>query len=329
MRSEPGDHGYARPIEGLVVEFDLDALKVVAVHDYGVVPLPPKSGNYDAERVADPNNVPSFPSPRADLKPIEITQPEGPSFTVEGHAVRWQKWRLRIGFTPREGLVLHDIGYEDRGTLRPIIYRASLSEMFVPYGDPAPTHRFKNVFDMGEYGVGWLANPLMLGCDCLGEIRYFDGVVNDQDGEAMVIPNAICMHEEDAGIGWKHTDFRTEDVEVRRLRRLVISTIATVGNYEYGYFWYLYTDGTIEYEVKLTGVISTGALAPGERPAHGTMVAPGLYGPHHQHFFCVRLDMAVDGNANSVVQVDSEPAPAGPENPHGHRVGDQAHRLRQ
>ena len=160
MRSEPGEHGYARPIEGLVVEFDLDAMKVVAVHDYGVVPLPPKAGNYDAARMADPDNVPSFPSPRADLKPIEITQPEGPSFTVEGHAVSWQKWRLRIGFTPREGLVLHDIGYEDRGTLRPIIYRASLAEMFVPYGDPAPTHRFKNVFDMGEYGVGWLANPL-------------------------------------------------------------------------------------------------------------------------------------------------------------------------
>jgi primary-amine oxidase len=189
--------------------------------------------------------------------------------------------------------------------------------MYVPYGDPAPTHRFKNVFDMGEYGVGWLANPLALGCDCLGEIRYFDGVVNDQDGEPMVIPNAVCMHEEDAGIGWKHTDFRTEEVEVRRLRRLVVSTIATVGNYEYGYFWYLYTDGTIEYEVKLTGVISTGARAPGERPEHGTLVAPGLYGPHHQHFFCVRMDMAVDGNANTVVQVDSAPDPSGPENPMG------------
>ena len=189
--------------------------------------------------------------------------------------------------------------------------------MFVPYGDPAPTHRFKNVFDQGEYGVGWLANSLTLGCDCVGEIFYFDGVVNDQDGEPATIENAICMHEEDYGIGWKHTDFRTEDVEVRRLRRLVISSIATVGNYEYGYFWYLYTDGTIEYEVKLTGVISTGAMEPGARPAHGTMVAPGLYGPHHQHFFCVRLDMAVDGNANTVVQVDSEPLPYGPENPTG------------
>ena len=188
---------------------------------------------------------------------------------------------------------------------------------FIPYGDPAPTHRFKNVFDMGEYGVGRLANSLTLGCDCLGDITYMDGVVNDQDGNGVTIANAICLHEEDAGIGWKHTDFRTEEVEVRRLRRFVVSMIATVGNYEYGFFWYLYTDGTIEFEVKLSGVISTGALPEGERPGHGVLVAPGLYGPHHQHFFCVRLDMEVDGERNTVVEVDSEPCPVGPENPAG------------
>jgi primary-amine oxidase len=313
LRAAPGEHGYARPIEGLVVVVDLDAMAVVEVADHGVVSLPPNAGNYDPDGMAAPDNVPSFAAPRADLKPIEITQPEGASFTVSGHGVAWQKWHVRVGFTPREGLVLHEIAYDGR----PIVYRASLAEMYVPYGDPAPTHRFKNVFDQGEYGVGWLANPLTLGCDCVGEIHYFDGVVNDQDGEPMTIPNAVCMHEEDYGIGWKHTDFRTEEVEVRRLRRLVISSIATVGNYEYGYFWYLYTDGTIEYEVKLTGVISTGAVEPGTRPRHGTLVAPGLYGPHHQHFFCVRLDMAVDGNANTVVQVDSEPLPWGPENPTG------------
>jgi primary-amine oxidase len=313
VRSEPGEHGYARPVEGLVVVVDLDAMEVIEVADHGVVPLPERAGNYDPERMTDPGNVPAFATARTDLKPIEITQPEGASFVVEGHGVAWQKWHVRVGFTPREGLVLHELSYDGR----PIVYRASLAEMYVPYGDPAPTHRFKNVFDQGEYGVGWLANPLTLGCDCVGEIHYFDGVVNDQDGEPMVIPNAVCMHEEDYGIGWKHTDFRTEDVEVRRLRRLVISSIATVGNYEYGYFWYLYTDGTIEYEVKLTGVISTGAVEPGTRPKHGTLVAPGLYGPHHQHFFCVRLDMAVDGNENSVVMVDSEPLPWGPENPTG------------
>jgi primary-amine oxidase len=315
---DPDDNGYARPIEGLLVTVDLDEMAVVEVVDHGVVPIPPKSGNYEARLLyGDKDNVPAFDAPRADLTPIEITQPQGTSFTVDGHEVAWQKWRLRIGFNPREGLVLHRLAYADGGVERPVIHRASLAEMFIPYGDPAPTHAFKNVFDMGEYGIGWLANPLELGCDCLGEIRYFDGVVNDQDGKAVTIPNAICMHEEDYGIGWKHTDFRTEKVEVRRLRRLVISMIATVGNYEYGYFWYLYTDGTIEYEVKLSGVISTGAIAPGETPKHGTLVAPGLYGPHHQHFFCVRLDMEVDGERNSVVEVDSEMLPFGPENPTG------------
>lgn len=318
VRSAPGDNGYARPVEGLIVVVDLDTMTVVEVDDHGVVPLPPKSGNYVPElMLGDENNVPVVAALRDDVKPIEITQPEGPSFTVEGHEVRWQKWRLRVGFNAREGLVLHDVGYQDGARLRPIIRRASLSEMFIPYGDPAPTHRFKNVFDMGEYGVGWLANPLTMGCDCVGEISYLDGIVNDQDGNAVTIPNAVCMHEEDAGIGWKHTDFRTEEVEVRRLRRFVVSMIATVGNYEYGFFWYLYTDGTIEYEVKLSGVISTGAVPDGVRPEHGVLVAPNLYGPHHQHFFCVRLDMEVDGERNTVVEVDSEPLPVGAGNEAG------------
>jgi primary-amine oxidase len=313
LRSAPGENGYARPVEGLVVVVDLNAGEVVQVDDYGVVPVPTQPGNYEEPWLFDEGNVPAVSGYREDLKPIEITQPEGPSFTLDGHAVSWQKWSLRIGFTPREGLVLHQVGYDGR----PIIYRASLAEMYVPYGDPAPTHRFKNVFDQGEYGIGWMANSLTLGCDCVGHIQYFDGVVNDNDGGAVTIPNAVCMHEEDAGIGWKHTDFRTGAVQVRRRRRLVISTIVTVGNYEYGYFWYLYTDGHIEYEIKLSGVISTGAIAPGEKPKHGTLVAPGLYGPHHQHFFCMRLDMSVDGTANRVVQVDSRPSPAGPENAHG------------
>jgi primary-amine oxidase len=317
VRSREDDNGYARPVEGLVVLVDLDKMEVIDVQDHGVVPLPPKAGNYMPELMFDDDNRPAHQRLRDDVRPIEITQPEGPSFTVDGHAVSWQKWRLKVGYTPREGLVLHQIGYEDRGRLRPVIYRASLSEMYIPYGDPAPTHRIKNVFDEGEYGVGLLLNPLELGCDCLGEIHYFDATANDQDGQPITIPNAICMHEEDFGVGWKHTDFRTEKTEVRRSRRLVVSCFATVGNYEYGFFWYLYTDGTIQYEVKLTGVISTGALADGVEPRHGTVVAPGLYGPHHQHFFNVRLDMQVDGERNSVYEVDSAALPPGPDNPYG------------
>jgi primary-amine oxidase len=293
-------------------------MQVVEVEDHGVTPIYERAGNYTAERITEPANFPHFPDgPRTDLKTLEIKQPDGPSFTIDGHHVSWQKWDLRVGFTPREGLVLHLVQYRDGGRLRPIIYRASLSEMFIPYGDPSPTHYRKNVFDMGEYGVGFYVNSLELGCDCLGEIRYMDGIVNDNDGNPLVMKNAICLHEEDFGILWKHTDYRTTKPEVRRSRRLVVSSIATIGNYEYGFFWYLYQDGTIQYEVKLTGVISTGAVAPGVRPTHGALVAPGVYGPNHQHFFNVRLDMMVDGVENSVEEVHSEAAPPGPENPHG------------
>ena len=323
LRSEPGEHGYARPIEGLVVVVDLDAMEVIEVADHGVVALPPKAGNYDPERMADAGQRPVVRERRAaDLKPIEITQPEGASFTVSGHGVAWQKWHVRVGFTPREGLVLHELCYDER----PIVYRASLAEMYVPYGDPAPTHRFKNVFDQGEYGVGWLANPLTLGCDCVGEIHYFDGVVNDQDGEPMVIPNAVCMHEEDYGIGWKHTDFRTEEVEVRRLRRLVISLDRHRGQLRVRVLLVPLHRRHDRVRGQAHGRdLDRRASSPATRPKHGTLVAPGLYGPHHQHFFCVRLDMAVDGNENTVVHGRLRAAAVGPGEPDRDGVGDQAH----
>ena len=72
------------------------------------------------------------------------------------------------------------------------------------------------------------------------------------------------MHEEDYGILWKHMDWRTNRTEVRRSRRLVVSFIATVGNYEYGFYWYFYQDGTLQFEIKMTGILNTGALPDGE-----------------------------------------------------------------
>ena len=318
IRTQPEDNGYARPVEGVVALVDMDAMEVVEIEDHGVTPLPPRAGNYSIEALRDPENFPCFPAgPRTDVRPLEITQREGPSFEVRGYQVRWQKWRFRIGFTPREGLVLHTVTYEDHGRQRPILYRASLAEMVVPYGDPGATHWRKNAFDEGEYGIGVLANALKLGCDCLGEIRYFDGVVSDAEGKASTLENAICLHEEDFGILWKHTNFRTGQVEVRRSRRLSVSSIATVGNYEYGFFWYFYQDGTIELQIKLTGIVSTGSVAPGARPTCGAMIAPELYAPNHQHWFNFRLDMMVDGPNNSVYEVNSEAVPLGLENAHG------------
>ena len=228
---------------------------------------------------------------RDDLKPLEIIQPEGPSFTVDGNLIRWQKWSFRVGFTAREGLVLHTVGYDGR----PILHRASFCEMAVPYGDPSPNRYIQGPFDIGENHIGTLANALELGCDCLGEIRYLDAWVVNSKGEPVRMPNAICMHEEDFGLLWKHWDFRNGDTEVRRSRRFVISFISTVGNYDYGFYWYLYQDGTIEAEVKATGIMSTAAVPPGETPRHGTLVDEGLNAMIHQHFFNARLDLDVDG----------------------------------
>ncbi|AHY48354.1 Cu2+-containing amine oxidase (plasmid) [Rubrobacter radiotolerans] len=304
-----GDHNpYAHPVDNLVTVVDLNTMEVVRVEDYGVVPIPQESGSYE----------PNGRQMRSDLKPLEITQPEGVSFEIDGHEVRWQKWSFRIGFTPREGLVLYTVGYRDKGRVRPVLYRASLSEMVVPYGDPRPGQWRKNAFDAGEYNIGALANSLELGCDCLGEIRYFDAVMTNGAGDPYTIKNAVCLHEEDDSLLWKHFDMRAGTAEVRRSRKLVVSFIATVANYEYGFYWSFHQDGTIGFECKLTGIVSTGALGPEEKSRHGQLLnTDGLYAPIHQHFMNFRLDLDVDGTENRLYEVHTEAVPPGDDNPHG------------
>jgi primary-amine oxidase len=308
VRSEPSDNGYARPLDGVIAVVDLNRMEVIRIEDYGVVPLPPEGSNWARQYLT---------KARQDLKPLEIVQRDGPSFAVDGYEVAWQKWKFRVGFTPREGLVLHQIRYSDNGRERPVLERASVCEMVVPYGDPAERHFRKNAFDIGEFGIGTMANSLAQGCDCLGTMRYFDAHLADSRGKPITIKNAICLHEEDNGLLWKHTDWRTGQSEARRSRRLSVSFIATVGNYEYGFFWYFYQDGSIQCEVKLTGIMNTTALADGERPDFGVEIAPGLNAPFHQHIFAARLDAAIDGPSNSVYEVNMVGVPTGAENPHG------------
>jgi primary-amine oxidase len=307
-REGPDDNPYAKPVHGLHAIVDLDDMAVLRVEDTGPVPLPPGSGAYAADRIGPL---------RTDLKPLEIIQPEGPSFDVDGWEVRWQRWRLRLGFNPREGLVLHTVGYEDAGQVRPILWRASVAELFIPYSDPRPYQGWRNAFDIGELGIGMLTNSLELGCDCLGEIRYFDVELADGNGDPYTISQAICLHEEDAGLLWKHFDADLGTTETRRSRRLVVSSVITADNYEYAFYWYFYQDGTIEFEVKLTGIVLTSALPPGQTSDFGSLVAPQTLAAHHQHFLSVRLDTAVDGLANTVYEVNTEAVPLGPENPLG------------
>lgn len=127
-----------------------------------------------------------------------------------------------------------------------------------------------------------------------------------RNGEPYTIKNAICIHEEDNGILFKHTDFRDESSTTTRARKLIISQIFTAGNYEYCIYWIFHQDGVIQLEVKLTGILSTYAIAEGESAApYGTEVYPGVNAHHHQHLFCLRLDPSIDGHANTVFEVDA------------------------
>ncbi|QEW21894.1 Primary amine oxidase precursor [Marinibacterium anthonyi] len=304
VRMRPDDNLYAHPIEGLNPVVDIKTMTVVRVDDYGAVPVPEMEVNYDAQFIDET---------REDLRPIDVIQPDGVTFWMEGRTIKWHDWAILIGFNGREGLTLHDIRYADR----PILYRASIAEMVVPYGSPDSQHARKNVFDIGEYGLGKLANSLELGCDCLGVIHYLDADISGIEGKAETIKNAICIHEEDTGILWKHWDFRTDKTEVRRGRRLVISSISTVGNYEYASYWYFYLDGKIEFEMKATGIINTVGKTPETDMRFGTEVAPGVIGQIHQHLFVARLDLSVDGDRNCVMECNTKALPMGPENPYG------------
>ncbi|MCU0888390.1 MAG: tyramine oxidase, partial [Rubritepida sp.] len=194
LRPGAKDNAYAHPVEGVVAVVDLVAERVIELVDDGRdIPVPRTPHNYDSA---------SLGPPRQSLRPLAIRQPEGPSFRVDG----------------REGLVLHQLGWQEGERLRPILYRASVTEMVVPYADPTVNHYWKSAFDAGEYGLGKLANALELGCDCLGVIRYFDVPTVNDHGAPELLRNAICLHEEDYGTLWKHYEFRTGVFEVRRSR---------------------------------------------------------------------------------------------------------------
>lgn len=247
---------------------------------------------------------------RSDLKPLHITQPQGVSFNVDGRIIKWQNWKIHVGFNYREGVVLNNITYNDKGTERPIFYRLSLAEMVVPYGNPEHPHHRKHAFDLGEYGGGYMTNSLALGCDCKGAIHYMDASFVNRAGASQTIKNAICVHEEDAGILFKHTDFRDDSVIVTRGRKLLISHVFTAANYEYCVYWIFHQDGVVQLEIKLTGILNTYAMNPGEdTKGWGTEVYPGVNAHNHQHLFCLRIDPNIDGPQNTIFQVDAKQGP--------------------
>jgi primary-amine oxidase len=298
-----GGNYYAHPVEGVAAFVNLTTGRILEFIDIDRgAPVPRANAELNPM-----SNAPLRKPPAA----LQITQPEGPGFRIEDGEVRWEKWRFRYALHPREGLVLYTVGYEDGGRVRPVLYRGSLSEMAVPYGDPGRAWFFRNTFDAGELGLGILASSLHPGHDCPQNCTVYDAVVATESGEPRVIPGAVALYERDGGVAWKHGD------DTRRARDLVLSYLSEAGNYEYGFDWIFHQDGTLEVKVLLTGIMSVKAVADGVHEPYSHMVGKNIAAVHHQHFFSFRLDMDVDGTANRVVEMNTVPVPAGKENPYG------------
>jgi primary-amine oxidase len=296
-------NSWTREIGGLTAVVDLNARQVLRIVDEGVIPVAKAIADYDAASIGPVREVRS---------PIRIDQPLGPGFRLHGHVVEWQKWRFHVRSDQRVGAIVSTVTYSDGTRSRQILYEGHLSEMFVPYMDPSFEWRRRTYFDVGEYNAGGLTKPLVRGADCPENAVYVDGLVSGDDGRPRPVPDLICLFEREAGdVAWRHS---SEEPESRRKRDLVVRSAAVLGNYDYVFDWSFQQDGSIRVSVGATGIAqvkstvaataddTAGSGAPGERAdAYGRFVDRNVVAVNHDHYFNFRLDLDVDGAANSFV----------------------------
>ncbi|ODN05606.1 Copper amine oxidase 1 [Orchesella cincta] len=301
-----GDNIYAHPLD--FVAYVDTVTKTVR----GIESLPVQNGSGKDQHIG--NSIPRtsvnyFPylrppqtsSKMSVLHPIKITQPNGPSFDLHGHQLTWQNFVMRIGNNEREGVVLYHVKYNDNGNVRPLLYRMSLSEILVTYGDPTPPYHRKQSFDMGEFRLGFSSSDLAANNLCPGNAQYLDMVYHNERGESHRIENAICIYEEDSGVLWTHKDWTQGETATARSQRLSISFLATVGHSDYWISWRFYQDATIELKVKLTGVRNTNLMGSEVKaPAYGNIMSPQVFTSINQYFFAARIDADIDGVTNTV-----------------------------
>ncbi|MHC5858823.1 primary-amine oxidase [Nostoc sp.] len=305
---------YGSPIEGVVATVNLNTGKIASFIDKGNVPFSKENWNYDIKSLG------KLLSP---LKALKIVQPNGTSFQIKDNEISWQGWKFRYSMHPRNGLMLYQVAYNDGENIRPILYRASLSEMVVPYGDPEPTWSFRNAFDVGEYNLGLLANTMELGKEIPENGLLLNAVFANEQGEPYKMPGVIGIYERDRGMLWKHYEYNTQRNDVRRSRELVMTMTVAVDNYDYSINWIFHQDGTLEVQNELTGIVlaqGTAAQKQSEDNSYGRLIAKNIFGVNHQHFFNYRLDFDVDGQANSVMEMNVKALPMDEKNPLGNAI---------
>lgn len=281
------------PIERLYAVVDLRARRVLEVIDNGIVPLSTSDQNF---READVGAL------RAARKTTRLSQPDGAGFRIDGHEVRWGNWQFHVRVDPRVGPVISLARWHDASGPRSVLYRGHLSEMFVPYMDPEVGWYSRTFFDAGEYGAGLMASRLTPGVDCPASASLLSATLNTDAGAPMTTPQALCIFERDRGEPiWRHGAEGRRDVE------LVVRMAAEVGNYDYLLDWVFNDAAEIDVRVGATGIVALKGVrtqkmsdpTAADDTRYGTLVAPGLVGTNHDHHFNFRLDLDVDGSANS------------------------------
>ncbi|MEH1815073.1 MAG: primary-amine oxidase [Nostoc sp.] len=305
---------YGSPIEGVLATVNLNTGKIASFVDRGNVPFSKENWNYDTKSLG------KLLSP---LKALKILQPNGRSFQIEDNEISWQGWKFRYSMHPRNGLMLYQVTYKDGENIRPVLYRASLSEMVVPYGNPEPTWSFRNAFDVGEYNLGLLANTMELGKEIPENGLLLNAVFANEQGEPYQIPGVIGIYERDNGMMWKHYEYNTQRNDVRRSRELVMKMTVAIDNYDYSINWIFHQDGTLEVQNELTGIVlaqGTAVQKQSDDDSYGRLIAKNIFGVNHQHFFNYRLDFDVDGQANSVMEMNVKALPMDEKNPLGNAI---------
>ena len=288
--------GYGASIEGLVIVADLTDGKILRVIDTGVQPSSGPIGDHDVEAVGPT---------RETRNPVSMVQPLGPSFTVNGQQVSWQNWKFHFRVDPRRGIVLSTVRYTDGGKDRSIMYQGSLSELFVPYMDPSDPWNYQGFFDLGTYpsAFGGIASSLEPGIECPANGVLFNSVVVTDKGRPRERARTACLFERSAGdVAWRHTRDGGLNAQSRVKRDLVLRMYMTAGNYDYLFDWVFQQDGTLRVNLGATGMDQTKTVSgKGDDEAYGRLIAPRLVGVNHSHFFSFRLDLDVDGTANSLM----------------------------
>ena len=302
-----GDGNYwAHPIENLVAVVDLVQKKIVKIEDHGVVPVPLKSTPYDgSDRMV---NLPH--------KPLEINEPEGKNYTITGNSVHWRNWDFHVRLDSRVGLILSTASYNDKGVKRKVMYEGSLGGMIVPYGDPDVGWYFKAYLDSGEYGMGTLTSSIEPGKDAPQNAVYLNAILADYAGNPVNIPKAIAIFERYAGPEFKHQEMGQPNISVER-RDLVVRWISTVGNYDYMFDWVFSENGTIGINAGATGIeavkgVKTSTMkdsTAAEDTKYGTLIDHNIVGTTHQHIYNFRLDLDVDGEKNTLTEINPIVAP--------------------